>query len=412
MLSLIIPTYNEARNIRLLLQRVLTVLKRAAQNFEVIVVDDDSPDKTWRIAQEIAEFEPCLRVVRRIDERGLATAVVAGWKAARGDILGVMDGDLQHEPETLEKLMHVMSATRADIVIASRHVKEGGVSDWSLIRRAVSWGATCLATLAIPGILRNVRDPMSGYFLVRKSVVGSAPLEPTGYKILLEVLAKGNYRSVREVPYIFEERKEGSSKLGLRQYAEYLMHLARLARVTGEFDRFLRFCTVGLSGVVVNQTALWALTVHSGFYYIHASIAAVEIAIASNFLLNEFWTFRDKAQQSTGFSNRLRRFVKFNLVCAVGGILNTAVLWSLTEWMGINYLASNLVGIGISTFWNYWINANVTWQNNVPFPRRAAESLALDPPAAVPRTVLDDERPAHVGEQAMRSGGSSNGAWR
>jgi dolichol-phosphate mannosyltransferase len=304
-----------------------------------------------------------------------------------------MDGDLQHDPETLEKLIHTISAAPADIVIASRHVKEGGVSDWSLIRRAVSWGATCLATLAIPGILRNVRDPMSGYFLVRKSVIDSVLLEPTGYKILLEVLAKGNYRSVLEVPYIFEERKQGSSKLGLRQYAEYLAHLARLARVTGAFDRFLRFCLVGASGVVVNQTALWFLTVHSGLYYIYASIAAVEIAIVSNFLLNEFWTFRDKARQATGLVHRLKRFIKFNLICAVGGILNTAALWSLTEWMGINYLASNLVGVGISTIWNYGINANVTWESPIPFQGRTTDSTALDLPGTVQKTVLDDERP-------------------
>jgi dolichol-phosphate mannosyltransferase len=385
MLSLIIPTYNEAHNIKLLIERIIPILERVVEKFEVIIVDDDSPDETWQIAQQLANTESRLRVIKRFDERGLATAVMAGWKAAKGDILGVMDGDCQHDPKILGKMLQALDSTSADIVIGSRHVKDGGVSEWSLIRRTISWGATCLATLALPGVLRNVLDPMSGYFILRRSVIESARLEPIGYKILLEVLAKGHYRIVREVPYVFEERNQGSSKLGLRQYAEYLLHLARLARATGELDRFRHFCTVGLSGVVVNQAALWLLTVHGGLYYVYSSLAAVEIAILSNFLLNEFWTFRDKAQQSAGLFSRMRRFLTFNLICAIGAILNTAALWSLTEWIGINYLESNLVGIGISTTWNYWMNANVTWEGHIRFHRQLTDSVCAGSTQFSPR---------------------------
>jgi dolichol-phosphate mannosyltransferase len=377
MLSLIIPTYNEAHNVKPLVQRVVSVLKALRGPFEVIIVDDDSPDRTWEIAEELAKSEPTLKVIRRINERGLATAVLAGWKAAKGEILGVMDGDLQHDPQTLKKLMQAISTTPADIVIASRHVKEGGVSDWSLLRRSISWGATCLATLVIPGILRNVRDPMSGYFLLRRSVVESVPLKPTGYKILLEVLAKGKYRTVQEVPYVFEERKRGLSKLGPRQYGEYLIHLQRLARETGEFNRFLRFCTVGFTGVIVNETVLWFLTERAGLYYVYSSIGAVEVAIMTNFLLNDFWTFRDKASQSPAICDRLGRFLKFNLICAMGGVLNTSVLWILTAWSAIDYLFGNLVGIAVGTIWNYCINVNITWGEQARLQKKTVGGIVL-----------------------------------
>jgi len=395
MLSLIIPTYNEAHNVKPLLQQVMSVLKAAKAPFEVIIVDDDSPDGTWRIAQDLAESEPALKVVRRIKQKGLATAVLAGWKAAKGDILGVMDGDLQHDPQTLEKLMQVISTTPVDIVIASRHIKEGGVSDWSLIRRSVSWGATCLATLVIPGVLRNVRDPMSGYFLLRRSVVEAVPLKPTGYKILLEVLAKGKYRTVQEVPYIFEERKKGSSKLGPRQYGEYLVHLGRLAKETGELHRFLRFCAVGLTGVIVNETVLWFLTERAGLYYVYSSIGAVEVAIITNFLLNDFWTFRDKAIQSPGIFNRLGRFVKFNLLCAIGGVLNTSVLWILTAWSVIDYLFGNLVGIAISTIWNYWTNVNITWGVQGRLRKKTSTDVVLLEVADL-ETTSDQKKKRHA----------------
>jgi dolichol-phosphate mannosyltransferase len=391
MLSVIIPTYNEGSNIKQLVQEVMSTLDAAVDSFEVIIVDDDSPDKTWQIAEDLAKSQPRLRVIRRIGERSLATAVLDGWKAAKGEILGVMDGDLQHDPKILGKLFQAISTDSADIVIASRHVKDGGVSDWSLIRRSISWGATCLATMAIPGILRNVRDPMSGYFMLKRSVIESARLNPIGYKILLEVLVKGSYRGVQEIPYIFEERKEGSSKLGARQYGEYLLHLTRLARDTGELYRLLCFCAVGVTGVIVNEAVLWWLTSFGTLHYIYASLAAVEVAMFSNFVLNEFWTFRDSIDQSAGIFGRFRRLLKFNLICAIGGLLNTAALWILTGLAGRNYLVSNLVGIGIAAVWNYAMNANITWETKVPVPL-GAETLDRTSLESV-RNVVDPESP-------------------
>jgi dolichol-phosphate mannosyltransferase len=340
-------------------------LEKVIDNFEIIVVDDDSPDATWKAAEELVSENSHLRVIRRRGQKGLATAVVEGWKAAKGDILGAIDGDLQHPPETLSELLESIIGTNVDIAVASRHVDKGGVSDWNMLRRLVSWGASFFATFMLPGILRTVRDPMSGYFLVRRRVIESVALKPRGYKILLEVLAKGKYKTVTEVPYIFEERKEGGSKLGPKQYMEFVLHIAKLTWETGHAARFLRFSIVGLSGVFVNQGALQLLTDVGNIYYVYSSVLAVEMAIISNFLLNDLWTFRDRSLLRPAFMDRVNRFLKFNLICAFGGVLNTSILWGLTDLAGFHYLISNLFGMGVSALWNYGINSNITWESQV-----------------------------------------------
>jgi dolichol-phosphate mannosyltransferase len=369
-LSLIIPTYNECRTITRLIQRVTLALKKVADNFEIIIIDDDSPDGTWQIAEDLAKQNSHLKVIRRQGTKGLSTAVLHGWKAAGGEIIGVMDGDLQHPPETLPELMKSISNTDADIAIASRHVKEGGISEWSIIRRVISRMGSFLTTLILPSIFRSVQDPMSGYFLMKRSVIESVKLRPEGYKILLEVLVRGKYQAIIEVPYIFEKRKEVGSKLGPKQYVEFFVHLGRLAKDTGQIACFLRYCLVGLSGVFVNEGALEFFTEVGGLYYVYSSFLAVELAIISNFLLNEFWTFQNVSSQRPGILNRLRRFVKFNLICAIGAILNVAVLWALTDLAGLYYLISNLAGIGVSTLWNFGLNSNITWKAPVELKSR------------------------------------------
>lgn len=228
--SLIVPTYNERENIHPLLDRLDTLLQGAMPgDYEMVVVDDDSPDETWRVAEEIARRMPTatVRVVRRMHERGLATAVVEGWRAARGEWLGVIDADLQHPPEVLLRLLEAMRGG-ADLAVASRHVEGGGVSDWSIFRRILSRGAQALGILLLPSAARAVSDPMSGFFVLRRSAVDFDELRPLGYKILLEVLARGHFSQIKEVGYVFQERKEGVSKVSWRLYWEYLVQVWRL----------------------------------------------------------------------------------------------------------------------------------------------------------------------------------------
>jgi dolichol-phosphate mannosyltransferase len=227
-LSLVLPTYNEADNIEPLLTELEHVLTPALGDaYELIVVDDDSPDETWRRALAKAETSPRVRVIRRNGGRGLATAVVRGWQVARGEILGVMDADRQHPSELLTALLAEV-ARGAELAVASRHTDGGGVSDWRLGRRIISRGAQLLGMLLLPGSVGRLSDPMSGYFLVRRSVLAGIVLQPMGYKILLEVLARAPIRLLSEVGYVFRERSDGKSKVSLRVYGEYVVHLWRL----------------------------------------------------------------------------------------------------------------------------------------------------------------------------------------
>jgi len=226
--SLVIPTYNEKSNIAEVIRRASQTLDiNIPGDYEIIVVDDDSPDRTWEVAEALTEKYPFLRVIRRQDERGLATAVVRGWQAAVGEYAGVIDGDLQHPPEILSRLLAVLDGG-ADIAIASRNAKEGGCSDWSMCRRAVSRGAQVLGLIILPEVFLKVTDPLSGFFIVRKVAISGCALKPVGYKILIEVLARAHLGRAAEVGYVFQERKKGGSKIDLGICAEYLAHLLKL----------------------------------------------------------------------------------------------------------------------------------------------------------------------------------------
>lgn len=226
---LVIPTYNEAANIESLSSLLVKVFSKNNINFEVIIVDDNSPDQTWKVAQEIAEKDKRIRVIRRFNERGLATAVIAGWKDTNGDILGVMDGDLQQPPEAVVYLLNKLNEdNQIDIVVASRNIKGAATSKRSIWRRFVSNLGASMSTFLLPELLAQVSDPMSGFFILRKEVIENKILTPWGYKILLEVLAKGTYKKIAEVPYIFGERKKGGSKAGIKQYLLSFIYLLRL----------------------------------------------------------------------------------------------------------------------------------------------------------------------------------------
>ena len=256
MISIVLPTYNEARSIQEVLRRGSEALRKAGEDHELIVVDDSSPDRTADLAEALANEIP-VRVLRRPGRQGLATAVVDGWSIARGDVLGVMDADLQHPPEVLTRLARAVQDPNVDVAIATRSGPGGGAAaDWRRTRRLTSWMARHLAACVLPRTLADLSDPMSGMFLVRARALQGVRLEPTGYKILLEVLGKAHYRELVEVPFVFQARTLGSSKLGTRESLQYLAHLARLARSTGQLRSWIRYAAVGFTGAVVNVGVL------------------------------------------------------------------------------------------------------------------------------------------------------------
>lgn len=371
-LSLIIPTYNEGQNLGTLITALVAILDPVLPNdYELIVVDDDSPDLTWQHGLAIGEHVPQLRVMRRQGERGLSSAVIRGWQVAQGQVLGVIDADLQHPPEVLQGLLEAIQSG-ADLAVASRHVEGGGVSEWSLARRILSRGAQTLGLLILPGVVGRVSDPMSGFFMVRRQAIAGPLLNPKGYKILLEVLGRGTIDTITEVGYVFQERQEGSSKVTWRQYLDYIHHLLRL-RAGGRLShwhrrfpwrRFVRFGLVGLSGVVVDMAILYLLHTALGFPLTRSKIVAAEIAILNNFIWNDLWTFADVSLRQRGWSARGKRFLKFNLICLAGLVLNVLVLnlvYNLIFGQRWAYLA-NLIAIGLVTIWNFWLNLKLSWR--------------------------------------------------
>jgi len=354
-LSIIIPTYNEASSLTPLVENLHQVL--AGYSYEVIFVDDNSPDGTAELAQALAARYP-VRVLVRRDKRGLASAVVDGLGEAQGEVVGVMDADLQHPPEVIPELVKEIQ-NGADIAIASRYIKGGGWQNLSLIRRAISKGAILIAHLLLPST-RQVSDPMSGFFLFKKAVVAGTTLKPTGYKILLEILTLGKFEKIAEVPYSFQARRLGASKLGARQQIDYLKHVFSLMRRKGELLRFIKFCLVGASGILVNMGLLWLLTELAGLFYLLSAAISIETSIITNFILNDRFTFPDR--RSPGAGHFLRRLLKFNIVSLAGLGINLGVLWLLTSVLGIYYLLSNLCGIAAATLWNYLANIGWTWR--------------------------------------------------
>jgi dolichol-phosphate mannosyltransferase len=370
--SLVLPTYNEGKNIQKIVSLLTQLLDRVIPgDYELIVVDDNSPDQTWKLAQAIIPDYPQLRVMRRVKEKGLSTAVIRGWQVARGEILGVIDADLQHPPKILLQLLQEMEQG-AELAVASRHVEGGGVSDWNFVRRLLSRGAQMLGLIILPEVMGRLSDPMSGYFIIRRRAIVGKPLNPVGYKILIEVVARGKIRWIAETGYVFQEREFGKSKVTWKQSVDYLQHLLKLRFSLWPIERFLRFCVVGFSGVFVDLGVFYVFRKILEVGLTRSTIISAEVAIINNFLWNDLWTFRDIARKQPGKHQRLKRLLKFNLVCLTGVILQTLLVnlfFALFQTVNLDKLLlfpsdmiSKLIAIVMVTIWNFWFNMKLNWR--------------------------------------------------
>lgn len=220
MISIIVPTYNEKDNINILIEKVHDVLKD--RKYEIIIIDDNSPDKTWKVA-EYLKYKYPVKVIRRKEKKDLSLSVLEGLKNAAGEIFCVMDADLSHSPEDIPRLLKPIEKDNYDLVIGSRLIKGAKVEVWPYHRRIISIIGRFLARP-----LTDVKDIMSGFFMVKKEVIDDVNLRPRGYKICLEILVKGRYDTFKEVPIIFRNRRFGKSKMGLLTYLTFLYHLFSL----------------------------------------------------------------------------------------------------------------------------------------------------------------------------------------
>lgn len=219
MISIILPTYNEKENLEIVVKEIFSTVKNGT---EVIIVDDNSPDGTGLIADKLAN-KYNIKVIHRPGRLGLSPAVIEGLRLASGRIIGVMDSDLSHPPSLIPQMISLLNNDAADVVVGSRYSIGGSVETWSFFRKFVSKFATFLAKCLV-----DIKDPMSGYFFMKKSVIKNVRLNSKGYKILLEILVKGNYSRVVEMPYTFRGREVGRSKLNINEYAKYLKDWLKL----------------------------------------------------------------------------------------------------------------------------------------------------------------------------------------
>lgn len=222
MVSIVIPCYNEKEGIGSLLEAIFEAFESNGIDGEVVIVDDNSPDGTGEEAERL-KSKYNLQVLHREGKLGLSSAVIDGFKIAKGDILGVMDADFSHDPKTIPNLVNAIVKDGAELAIGSRYVPGGGIENWPLKRRIISKGAIILGS-----VFTSVKDITSGFFFLKKEVIEGVALNPIGFKIGLEVIMKGKYNKIVEIPYVFTDRKSGSSKMNMKEVFNYLIQLSDL----------------------------------------------------------------------------------------------------------------------------------------------------------------------------------------
>jgi dolichol-phosphate mannosyltransferase len=355
-LSVVVPTYQESTNVPILFERVKTVLEGVA--WEMIVVDDDSPDGTSSVAFALAAKDRRLRCLRRVNRSGLAGAVVEGWMSSSADFVAVIDGDLQHDETILREMYRALAKGRGNLAIGTR-LKNAGVGALSPARQALSdLGAWFFRRIA--GV--TVTDPMSGFFMIRRDIVSClAPrLSPDGFKILVDViLSSGGGLNIVEVPYGFRKRNAGESKLTPLVGIDFLGLVVHHATAGVLPVRFVLFAMVGASGLVVHIAVLSAvlhwfktLTFDTG------QLVATILAMASNFILNNEITYRPYRYRGPGL---IAGFLAFALGCSVGAIANIDVaswLYRAEE----TWWVAGLAGALLSVVWNYAVSTNLIWR--------------------------------------------------
>src|SRR6202163_4636930 len=355
-LSVIVPTFNERDNVTTLFRRLETAL--AGTGFEVIFVDDNSPDGTWDVVRSLARQDSRVRCIRRIGRRGLSGACIEGILASSAPCAAVIDADLQHDETQLPKMLALLQGGEADLVVASRYI-EGGSADSFNKQRA---GASQLATEVAKRVLGvEVKDPMSGFFMIRRDRFEQlAPqLSTQGFKILLDIIAtaRGELRTV-EVPFTFGSRQHGESKLDSMVALDFLGLV--LAKLTNDIVslRFLLFAMVGSIGLVVHLVSLYIALEAFDLPFPEAQACGALSAMTSNFILNNFLTYRD--QRLKGFAI-LRGLLLFYLVCSVGLFANVGVAFSVYDQEPIWWLAG-AAGALMGVVWNYAMSGLFVWR--------------------------------------------------
>ncbi len=355
-LSVIVPTYNEHPNVIPMIESLDEAL--GEHKWEVIFVDDDSPDGTSSQIREVAKRDPRVRVVQRVGRRGLSSAAIEGILASSAPFCAVIDGDLQHDEKLLATMLKTIKEEDLDIVSGSRYVEGGGLGDWHASRAKISKLATRLSRAVLHA---DLTDPMSGFFMIRRSTFEKRMrnLSGIGFKILLDIFASSKEPlRYRELPYEFRSRQAGESKLDSQAAWEYFMLL--LDKLIGHIIpvRFVAFTLVGGVGLVIHMFTVWFMLNYMNKEFAIAQTTATLIAMTSNYAMNNILTYRDMRLTGWGW---IKGWVSFTLACSVGALGNIGIATYIfaqdTTWVW-----ASLSGIIVGAVWNYAVTSVYTWK--------------------------------------------------
>ena len=355
-LCIVVPTFNERANVPILVERLRSAL--VGCDWELVIVDDNSPDGTAALARATGESDSRVRCIRRIGRRGLAGACLEGMLANQARYIAIMDADLQHDEKQLIAMLESLRAGGADLVVASRYLHGGSPAGLSQHRARLSRWSNDL----VRRFLRlDLTDPMSGYFMIRRDAFESlAPaISSQGFKILFDILATagGRLRTI-ELPTTFQKRQNGESKLDIKIALDFAALLTAKLTDDAVSPRFLLFCLVGLTGIGIHLSILAALLSTSLAPFGTAQIVATIGAITWNFLLNNLFTYRD--QRLTGW-RFLTGLVRFHVICAIGAISNVGIATWIHDFESRWWIAG-LGGALIGTVWNFVVSAAFIWR--------------------------------------------------
>jgi dolichol-phosphate mannosyltransferase len=377
-LCIVIPTLNERENIGLLLKKLQSSLHDIC--YEVIVVDDDSPDGTAAIVKKLSHTQDNLHVLHRIGRRGLASACIEGMLATSAPYIAVMDADMQHDETVLPEMYRCISSEDLDLVVGSRNIGGGSMGEFSTWRVRLSRLGRCLSGV---GKHATLTDPMSGFFIVRRTFFERIAhrLTGIGFKILLDIVlsAQGPIR-VGEVPYHFRLREHGQSKLDLIVGMEYLELI--LDKLIGSYVsvRFVLFCFVGAIGTVIQLMLLGGFLKLAHFSFIESQACATGIVMVLNYVLNNSFTYRDRRRRGAAFWVGM---LTFCIACSLGGIANVGISTEAFR-QGMPWPLAGITGLMFSAVWNYGVTAVTTW-------RQARRSAALRAQRRAQATALTEE---------------------
>ncbi len=355
-LTLVVPTLNERENIGPLLSLLDQSLAGVA--WEIIFVDDDSRDGTADEVRKIARRDPRVRCLQRIGRRGLSTACIEGVLASAAPYIAIMDADLQHDEKLLPRMLDTLMREPYDLVVGSRYIEGGGIGNWDGTRAGISNLATRLSRFICKA---DIADPMSGFFMARREVFEGAmrQLSGQGFKILLDLLAStpGPVR-LKELPYQFRQRRYGDSKLDTLVVWEFGMLLAD--KMIGHIVpvRFALFALIGGLGLVVQLAALWVCLRVLAFDFTTSQALGTFVAMTSNFVLNNLFTYRDQRLKGLKL---LRGLASFYVICGVGAVANVGIASYLFDLHNVWWLAG-VAGAIVGAVWNYAVSSVFTWK--------------------------------------------------